>query len=299
MMDDATKDRLQPLPFHRSIRRRDLLRKNYIEVFMEIDITNLIYFSPTGTTRRVINGILAGLLPTKTVDIDLTAPQRRQALPITLRPGPAIIGVPVYSGRVAPPAAAAIHSLQGGGQPAVLVVVYGNRKYEDALLELQDLTRDAGFVPVAGGAFIGEHSYANGTFPIAWGRPDDQDLAQARRFGTQVRVKLEGLQDPAQTPLLALPGNVPYRQPKIIMGIAPISREAHCTLCGTCAEVCPTAAIAVGNRVETDIEACILCCACVKNCPSDARVMAHPEVLRVAGWLSENFPQRQEPEWYL
>jgi ferredoxin len=266
---------------------------------MEIGNANLICFSPTGTTRRVINGILSGLKPTKTIDIDLTSPGRRQTLPITLEPGLAIIGVPVYSGRVAPVAAKAIHSLQGSGQPAVLVVVYGNRKYEDALLELQDLTRNVGFVPVAGGAFVGEHSYATDTFPIASGRPDGDDLAHARRFGTQVRGKLEGMQDPAQAPVLTLPGNVPYRQPKIIKGIAPNSREGTCTRCGTCVEVCPTAAITVGNGVETNLEACILCCACVKNCPTGARVMDHPEILRVAGWLNENFRQRQDPECYL
>ena len=40
--------------------------------------------------------------------------------------------------------------------PAVLVVVYGNRAYDDALLELSDIATGAGFVPLAAGAFVGE-----------------------------------------------------------------------------------------------------------------------------------------------
>ena len=40
---------------------------------------------------------------------------------------------------------------------------------------LKDLAVEAGFKPIAGGAFIGEHSFADSKFPIAHRRPDQKD----------------------------------------------------------------------------------------------------------------------------
>ena len=74
-----------------------------------------------------------------------------------------LIGVPVYMGRVP----ALIHewlvSLRLHQTPTVCVVVYGNRVYEDALLELTDIVRGCGGIPIAGGAFIGEQPRVRST----------------------------------------------------------------------------------------------------------------------------------------
>jgi ferredoxin len=80
---------------------------------------------------------------------------------------------------------------------------------------------------------------------------------------------------------------------------APVTREALCTLCGTCASVCPTAAVVVENSVNTEPERCIICQACVKNCPTGARVMEVERVKKVAGWLRNHCAQRKEPELFL
>lgn len=66
-------------------------------------------------------------------------------------------------------------------------VMYGNREYEDALLELNNIVVEAGFQPVAGGAFIDEHSFENDSTPIAKGRPDIKDLQKATEFGRTIR----------------------------------------------------------------------------------------------------------------
>lgn len=62
-------------------------------------------------------------------------------------------------------------------------MVYGNRDYEDALLELRDTVASLGFTPLSAGAFIGEHSYSTAEMPVAAGRPDATDLQTARTFG--------------------------------------------------------------------------------------------------------------------
>ena len=51
-------------------------------------------------------------------------------------------------------------------------MTYGNRDYEDALVELYDLALSLGLTPFAAGAFIGEHSYSTPEMPVAEGRPD-------------------------------------------------------------------------------------------------------------------------------
>ena len=92
----------------------------------------------------------------------------------------AFIAVPVYAGRVAPIALQRIRRLKGENAPVVLVAVYGNRDYEDALVELRDETTCLGFTPLAAGAFIGEHSYSRPGMPVAEGRPDANDLKRRK-----------------------------------------------------------------------------------------------------------------------
>ncbi len=54
---------------------------------------------------------------------------------------------------------------------AIAIVLYGNRNYDDALIELKDILELDGFKVVAGAAFIGEHSFSNN---LAKNRPDEK-----------------------------------------------------------------------------------------------------------------------------
>lgn len=110
-----------------------------------------------------------------TLDEDLT--------PIEIRDALTVIAVPVYGGRVAPVALQRLKRLRGINAPAILITVYGNRDYEDALLELRDTAVELGFMPLSAAAFIGEHSYSTPARPIAAGRPDASDLQKAECFG--------------------------------------------------------------------------------------------------------------------
>ncbi|OUN04467.1 4Fe-4S dicluster domain-containing protein [Alistipes onderdonkii] len=125
--------------------------------------------------------------PTVTA-IDLTHP----AGPPAPLPGEAvaIFAVPVYGGHVAPAALERLREIRGEGTPAVVLAVYGNRSFGTAVAELASFVAGRGFVPVAAGAFVGEHSYSTPETPIAQGRPDARDLAAATAFGAQVREKL-------------------------------------------------------------------------------------------------------------
>lgn len=154
---------------------------------MDINSAKLIYFSPTKTTRKVIEGISQGLQVVNVEHVDLTLSDAAILKRPVFSDDLAVIGAPVYSGRLPTVAISRLRKLTGNGAPAVIVVVYGNRAYEDALLELTDVALEAGFKPIAAGAFIGEHSYSTNFTPIAVGRPDVEDLGKAKAFGKNVK----------------------------------------------------------------------------------------------------------------
>ncbi len=266
---------------------------------MAYETVKLVYFSPTQTTKKVLEGIAQGMSVGRIEHLDLTPPGAETQLFTELADELTILGAPVYAGRLPIEAVRRLRRLKARETPAVLVVVYGNREFEDALLELKDLAGEQGFRPIAAGAFIGEHSYSTIDKPIAVGRPDAADLNQAREFGKRVLGKIQTSQGLNRMPALEVPGNFPYKERKERPLEAPTSQEALCILCGTCASVCPTAAVSVTDAVTTEPERCILCHACVKNCPTGARVMEVERIKKVADWLRTNYPQRKEPEMFL
>jgi ferredoxin len=258
-----------------------------------------VCFSPTGTTRKILKGIAQGLKMDAVSQIDLTLPAAQSKDYIINRSDLAIIGVPVYAGRVPVIAVRRLKKLRADKTPAVIVVVYGNRDYEDALLELSRIVKEAGFVPVAAGAFIGEHSFSNKETPIAAGRPDQQDMMQAMDFGEKVMKKVGEMSGPDADTALPLPGNFPHKDYGAWPEISPVIIEELCNLCGECAAVCPTAAITVDAKVLTDKKKCIICCACVKTCPLEARVMEEAMVKQIAEWLSTTFRERKDPDIFI
>jgi flavodoxin/Pyruvate/2-oxoacid:ferredoxin oxidoreductase delta subunit len=218
---------------------------------MKINSTKLLYFSPTKTTKKVVEAIAQGIQVDTVEQLDLTPPAARTRRFDEIRDELVIIGSPVYGGRIPIDASHRLQRLKANNTPAVIVVVYGNREYEDALLELKDLAVEAGFRPVAGGAFIGEHSFANDSTPIANGRPDTEDLKKAREFGKLILERLSDIEAFDDISPLQVPGNFPYKERKTRAGISPITQEERCTTCGTCATVCPTAAIKLSNSSQS------------------------------------------------
>ncbi len=256
----------------------------------------LLYFSPTGTTRKVLEAIAEGLDLGPVTGIDLAAPGTGTENPGDLT----VIGVPVYTGRVALPAVLKLQRIRAKGTPAVIVVVYGNREYEDALLELRNIAQEAGFTPIAGAAFIGEHSFSTKDNPIAEGRPDIGDLDQAWAFGTMVKKKMDEAGPFMAPALLEVPGNFPYRDRGPSFRTSPETGESDCLNCGACVEVCPVTAIRLdGKTWVTDRDKCVLCCACVKHCPYGARALNDPRLIELAQRLGVMCRQRKEPEFYL
>jgi len=265
---------------------------------MKINAVKLIYFSPTRTTRKVLEAIAAGINAESVEHLDLTPPAAGKGAE-AVHADLAILGVPVYAGRVPQTAAYRISRLKAENVPAVIVALYGNRAFEDALVELRDLAEGAGFKPMAAAAFIGEHSFSSEKTPIARHRPDEKDLMEADAFGRRIGNKLDEARNIAGLLPLSVPGNRPYKERHLMPTGSPTTEAALCTLCGSCAEACPVDAVSIGDTVETDALRCIYCCACIKICPTGARVMTVPKINEIAEKLSEVCAVRKTPEYFI
>lgn len=252
--------------------------------------TKLFYYSPTGTSKKIAHAVCKGIASIHLSATDLTFSEAKAELIQDNQL--AVFVMPVYAGRIAPTALQRISGIQGQNTPAVAIVVYGNRHYDDALLELCDVLKKKGFTPIAAAAFIGEHSFSRKEMPVAAGRPDECDLSIATQFGEKIAEKLQSGNFNQE---LTVPGNYPYKEARQQPPMAPESTD-DCNLCGICMDICPTHAISLSDdRIVTDTSACTLCCACVKYCPQEARIFNTP----FTKFLYENFSQRREPELYL
>lgn len=250
-----------------------------------------IYFSPTGTTRFCVRSICRELEGDYT-EIDLTPASSRKKTYIFRPDDFVVIGFPVYGGRLPGLPEPVLSCIQGHGTQACAIVTYGNRAYEDALLELADLITAAGLSVIAGGAFIGQHTFSH---RIASNRPDELDLTALKTFSGILKEKRE---DGSIAPP-ALPGNRPYRV-WTPMPLAPQPNK-NCIECGTCADVCPVEAISREvPYIATDPMLCIDCYACVNACPTGGRsIDAPPFRQKIADLTAALETIRREPEWFV
>ena len=259
---------------------------------MKIKQSHLVGFSPCGSTFKVLRAIAAGL-PGKAEECSLTLPGERTTLREFGPEDMVIMGFPVYGGRLPRIAEDLFKPLKGNQTPAILVAVYGNRDYEDALLEMQQCAVANGFIPFAAVAAVAEHVFQP---QVGAGRPDHADKTALEAFGHAALQSLLRLASPADIAFTA-PGQTPFRKEPQRLPFTPETLES-CIECGACIDVCPNAAIPDGDPYTTLAERCLACAACVTICPVQARVFTAPQMQKVSAWLLENFSPRREPEFF-
>jgi len=266
---------------------------------MKIQSLKLVYFSPTGTTKAIIQGIARGINQSAVELIDITKPNARKQQLQTSENELLVVAVPVYMGRVPALLMEWLLRIKAHNTPTVCIVVYGNRVYDDALLELKDTLITCGCLPITCAAYIGEHSFSSSETPTAEGRPDASDLHHAELLGRKINEKLLSISSVDHISDINIPGNYPYGGVTELWNVDFIAVSNDCAQCGICAEVCPVGAIASENSNLIDNEKCITCCACIKNCPQNARTMKTGLVKDAAIRLNTLYQERKEPVFFL
>jgi len=267
---------------------------------MIIDKVYAVYFSPTCTTEKTTIAVAEGTrIPYE--KIDLTTRQARHDFKHTFKKNElAIVGLPAYGGRLPKNIESFFSGLHGSGSPALALVVYGNRAYEDALIELKVTLEERGFNVIAGAAFIGEHTYSK---KIAGGRPDAADVAIAKNLG---RKSVQNI-DKFMRGTLHVKGTYPYTRQGFdsrkpfgpLATFTNIVTTEDCTRCGLCAEECPWEAIDNDDYATIDYTKCMRCLRCIRVCPAEAKKNISEKFDEALPVFEKMVSARKEPELFL
>ena len=266
---------------------------------MEMQRVWAVYFSGTGTTEKVVTRmakIAAEDLGAEYKTFCFNLPKDREG-ELSFGPGDLVIfGTPVYAGRVPNLLLPYIRDkVKGNGALAVPVSLFGNRNFDDGLIELRNVLEADGFHTVAGGAFVGEHSFSR---TLGAGRPDAQDMALVEELAHKTAEKVKGLERAPEIPAYVAGCDPirPYYTPrdrhgepiKDFLKAKPVTDSDKCVKCGLCARLCPSV---VGK--------CIKCCACVKKCPKGAKYFDHEGYLYHQHELEELYARRADSEIFI
>ena len=263
---------------------------------MDISRVNLIYFSPTGGTKKVGEYIAQKIAGGKDFNAsDITVSDAEiSGKKYTCDELGRCFCFPVYGGRVPFPLVERLKSISSDGTPAVIIAVYGNRAYDDALLEMESIINKLGFKTVAAGAFIAEHSVIRS---FGKGRPDAADIKAEKDFAEAVVEMICKATSTADLSAIKFQDKPKYKK---YNGI-PLKPHAgsKCVRCRLCALNCPMGAISVSDPSQTDTSKCISCMRCIEICPKSARKL-NPALMAIAKVLMKKYCSvRKKPEMFI
>lgn len=253
----------------------------------------LVYFSPTHSTERYAKRAgrhLSTLLHQPCTEVDWTKVNGRQQS-ITLGPQDILVfAFPVYGGRVPRLCREALTRCTGNRTGAIILEVYGNRHYDDALLEAAHLLEKQHCIPIGAAAVLAEHTI---TPLLAPSRPTEEDLVEVESFITSLAQKWQ--EGRLSTP--PIPGDFPYKPDMPSRPFHPETTNA-CIRCGLCVAACPMGIIdAISPNIVKD--GCIQCRACMKCCPVQAKYLEVESMKTLQEFLESTCQGYKENEFYL
>ena len=269
-----------------------------------------VYFSPVKNTANVVKTIVQNLgeelnLPVEM--IDFTTPEKRNVTWSFKEDELVVFGTPTFAGRIPNKILPYVQTLFEGEETlAIPVVTFGNRSFDNSLIEVKNELEDHNFKTFAAAAVACEHSF---TDKLAKERPDQEDIRQLAGFIREVVELLRDTKGKEEiiSPVM-VPGDDPLTSYYIPLGVdgqpvqflkaKPKTREEDCDHCGICAAACPMAAIDFSDETKVP-GTCIKCQACVKLCHSGAKYFDDEKFLSHVKMLEENYTRRAEPEFFI
>lgn len=267
-----------------------------------------IFFSATGTTERVVDAVADGIIsfddsiPVR--EYDFTLPKARLSFPALNSDELVIFGVPTYAGRVPNVLLKYLDTIKGNGAFAVPVVTFGNRAFDNSLIELRNILENKGFRTIAAAAFSCEHSFSRS---LGAGRPDAADFAFASQFSSLFLEKLKNIDTSSylHSPI-CVDGDASagYFQPMTDEGKAIDIRKVkpktseECDNCGLCANLCPMGSISPDD-CSSITGICIKCGACIKKCPNGAKCFDDADYLHHKHQIERDYQRRAENKMFL
>lgn len=273
---------------------------------MKIEQVSAVYFSPTGKTKRIVCQFAAEAakvldVPLRTISLDL--PDERKKRHVFSEGDLTVVGGPTYAGKLPNKIMPTYRdNLIGQGSSAVALVTYGNRSFDNSLAELCAILKENAFNLIGAGAFVASHAFSK---TLAFGRPDDGDMAAVIDFAAQVAHKLQ--QGDCPKGVFAVDGDAeaPYYIPKgedgkpaKFLKASPKTDMEKCVSCGLCARQCPMGSIDIAQPDKvTGI--CIKCQRCVLSCPYGAKYFDDPAFLSHVRMLEQHYTERAANKTFL
>ncbi len=250
---------------------------------MKVDTGTVIYFSPTGSTKKYARTVSEAMNLKSVNEINFTAPDSRETLYEKIDSDIVIIGFPVYEEYAPDIFIESLNKLDFSGQPVLAFAVYGKIGFGLSLKQMYLNMVEKGLKVISLGALIAEHSFSTERIPLAQGRPNKQDLEDAVKLGEMFLSRAAS--ETPSVPFEQVPGKLP-----LMAKILPENSAGHftkeprinsqlCNNCRLCIEKCPVNAI--NDDLSMDSGKCIRCFACVKNCKTGARKIEYKKIFLI------------------
>lgn len=261
---------------------------------MPLDKLTGFCFSPTGNTDKIMSWFLTNFnnfhyektgrrLINEVVDLCEYEVRSQLGFKREFLNECVVFALPVYAGRVPNILLKSLSALKGNNTPAVILMTFGNRDFDDAPKELAILLERKGFSVMGIGVVAASHAFSD---TIAPNHPTQEDETLMRLLAEKVVNKCcDGEPGLMHNQIPGEDSPRPYYRPKDVDGrdyaftkIIPETLNT-CIRCGICAEMCPMQAISYEN-FSTMVGVCIKCCRCVKRCPVNAKVFSDKNFIK-------------------